>query len=256
MKKWSGLNQERNLLRSSNVYKPAKTVLNKYVGVFWCERQQEIDFFTGGSIIMDCGFKKLKTFWWICFLQTQAFLASQDVNKWCGLHCDVFISCLDSHSNGTHSLQRIHWSAMECDNSPNLVKKKLSSVLYGLRVRTFLAHFHFCVNYFFKCPDTSCSHCFTTNQHNIIYLCFCDYWCSAVVCVAHSSSDDRDNVWWEQMKFLLVSVRLEYQWRTDDSAALVSFNLSCHLCYGWRRVRESMSTQHCDVTHCVIIIFT
>ncbi len=30
----------------------------------------------------------------------------------CGLLvdcCDVFISCLDSHSDGTHSLQRIHW---------------------------------------------------------------------------------------------------------------------------------------------------
>ncbi len=26
-------------------------------------------------------------------------------------NCDVFISCLDSHSDGTHSLQRIHWWA-------------------------------------------------------------------------------------------------------------------------------------------------
>ncbi len=33
----------------------------------------------------------------------------------CGLlvdYCDVFISCLDSHSDGTHSLQRIHcWAS-------------------------------------------------------------------------------------------------------------------------------------------------
>ncbi len=32
--------------------------------------------------------------------------------EWCGLfvdYCDVFISCLDSHSDGTHSLQRIHF---------------------------------------------------------------------------------------------------------------------------------------------------
>ncbi len=32
--------------------------------------------------------------------------------EWCGLlvdYCDVFISCLDSHSDGTHSLQSIHW---------------------------------------------------------------------------------------------------------------------------------------------------
>ncbi len=24
-------------------------------------------------------------------------------------YCDVFISCLDSHSDGTHSLKSIHW---------------------------------------------------------------------------------------------------------------------------------------------------
>ncbi len=36
---------------------------------------------------------------------------SQDVNMdWSGVdYCDVFISCLVSHSDGTHSLQRIHW---------------------------------------------------------------------------------------------------------------------------------------------------
>ncbi len=33
-----------------------------------------------------------------------------DGPEWCGLfvdYCDAFISCLDS--DGTHSLQRIHW---------------------------------------------------------------------------------------------------------------------------------------------------
>ncbi len=32
---------------------------------------------------------------------------------WSGVdYCDVFISCLDSHSDGTHSLQRIHcWAS-------------------------------------------------------------------------------------------------------------------------------------------------
>ncbi len=35
--------------------------------------------------------------------------------EWCGLlvdYCNVFISCLDSHSDGTHSLQGIHWCAI------------------------------------------------------------------------------------------------------------------------------------------------
>ncbi len=39
-----------------------------------------------------------------------------DGPKSCGLlvdYCDVFISCLDSHSDGTHSLQRIHWGASD-----------------------------------------------------------------------------------------------------------------------------------------------
>ncbi len=39
---------------------------------------------------------------------------SIDILEMCGLlvdHFDVFISCLDSHSDGTHSLQRIHWWA-------------------------------------------------------------------------------------------------------------------------------------------------
>ncbi len=44
----------------------------------------------------------------------------------CGLlveYCDVFISCLDSHSDGTHSLQRIHWWASDLMlNSPIYVR--------------------------------------------------------------------------------------------------------------------------------------
>ncbi len=28
-------------------------------------------------------------------------------------YCDVFISCLGSHYDGTHSLQRIHWGASD-----------------------------------------------------------------------------------------------------------------------------------------------
>ncbi len=36
--------------------------------------------------------------------------------EWCVLlvdYCDVFISCLDSNSDGTHSLQSIHWWASD-----------------------------------------------------------------------------------------------------------------------------------------------
>ncbi len=78
-------------------------------------------YFTGRSIIMDSCFswKQLcevkMSLWWICFLQTHSFLLNKTLTdglEWCGLlvdYCDVFISCLDSRSDGTHSLQRIYW---------------------------------------------------------------------------------------------------------------------------------------------------
>ncbi len=88
--------------------------------------QQEIEFSTRGSVIMIVDWYlarrnrlKLKlSSWWICFLQTCSFSLHKmliDELEWCGLlvdYCDVFISCLDSHSDGTHSLQRIHqWAS-------------------------------------------------------------------------------------------------------------------------------------------------
>ncbi len=46
------------------------------------------------------------------FVAAFGFTMLIDGLEWCGLfvdYCDVLISCLDSHSDGTHSLQRIHW---------------------------------------------------------------------------------------------------------------------------------------------------
>ncbi len=46
---------------------------------------------------------------------------------WSGLlvdYCDGFISCLDSHSDGTHSLQRIHGE--QVSKSATIKKKKKS----------------------------------------------------------------------------------------------------------------------------------
>ncbi len=50
--------------------------------------------------------------------------------------CDVFISCLDSHSDGTHSLQRIHWWATNVNlhfSKSVLMKKKPIYILDGLK---------------------------------------------------------------------------------------------------------------------------
>ncbi len=52
---------------------------------------------------------------WMDWFQAHSFLLHKmliDGLKLCELlvyYCDVFISCLNSHSDGTHSLQRIHW---------------------------------------------------------------------------------------------------------------------------------------------------
>ncbi len=95
----------------------AKPVLNKYVG-----GQKEMDIFIKGNI-MDSYFGqkqqfKIKMTWWICFLQTCSILLHKsliDRHELMGSHVDyllyVFFSCLDSHSDGTHSQQRIHWWA-------------------------------------------------------------------------------------------------------------------------------------------------
>ncbi len=57
----------------------------------------------------------------VLFLTNTQLFTSQDVNwwpglEWCGLlvdYCDAFLSCLDSHSDGAHSLQRIHYWASD-----------------------------------------------------------------------------------------------------------------------------------------------
>ncbi len=87
VKKSSHLNQKRNMHRSRSVYKQN------------CPKP----FFTGGSIIMDYGLLartqglKLKRLndGFVSYKHSIAGL------EWCGLlvdYCDVFISCLDSHS--------------------------------------------------------------------------------------------------------------------------------------------------------------
>ncbi len=62
-------------------------------------------------------------------------------------HCNVFISCLDSHSDGTHSLLN-KWC------NPTFLQiwcgNKLILILDCLRGSTFSANFHFWMNYSFK----------------------------------------------------------------------------------------------------------
>ncbi len=129
MKKWSGLNQERNLHRSSTVYKPkqSKTALNK----FWSERQWKMDFFTGGSVIMNNGLMQL--------------LTSQDINWWTGV---VWITCgllwcvyqLFGLSFWRHPFTAEHPLLSKWCTATFLQiwwRNKLIDILDGLRVSTF-----------------------------------------------------------------------------------------------------------------------
>ncbi len=78
---------------------------------------QTSPFLNGDSNIMDRGILAISNSKWIFFFQTCTFLLHKtliDGLESYGLlvdYCDVFISCLVSHSGGTHSLQRIDWCA-------------------------------------------------------------------------------------------------------------------------------------------------
>ncbi len=57
-----------------------------------------IDYYFGQNLCFKVKISLIDGFF---FLQAQLFLPVD--------YCDVFISCLDCHSDGTHSPQRIHW---------------------------------------------------------------------------------------------------------------------------------------------------
>ncbi len=152
VKKWSGLDQERHLHRSSTVYKlkQSKTALNKYVAGIWCERQQEMHFYTGGNIIMDYGFK-LKMY---LFLTNTYILSSQDVNWWTGV---VWITCgllwcfyqLFGLSFWRHPFTAEDPLLSKWCNATFFQiwwRNKLIYILDSLSVSTFSANFHFGVN--------------------------------------------------------------------------------------------------------------
>jgi len=62
----------------------------------------------------------LNTSWFL----TKTYLSSQDINWWTGVVWITVMFLSDSHSDGTHSLQSIHWWVMQCYISPNLMQKQ------------------------------------------------------------------------------------------------------------------------------------
>ncbi len=87
------------------------------------------------------------------FFANNQLFTSQDINWRTGvvwITCDVFISCLNSHSDGTHSLQMIHWWASDAMlHCPNMMKKRIH-LYHGLpQVESILCRFSFLGELFF-----------------------------------------------------------------------------------------------------------
>ncbi len=124
---------------------------------FDARHKQEMDFFTAGTVIWimhSCCQKwhfKLKCLndVFVSYKHT-AFSFTRLTD---GLECDCgllwcFISCLDSHSDGTHSLQRIHWWSSDgmLNFSKSVSMKNQTHLLYildSLRASRFSAVFIF-----------------------------------------------------------------------------------------------------------------
>ncbi len=140
--------------RSSTVCKSSQNCLKKTI-LWWISvrGQQGIDLFSGGIVIMDYGLvfwpgvtskMKLKCFndgfiyKHAVWLHTMLIggLDWRDVD-----YCCVFIICLDSHSDGTHSLQRIHWWTSDA-KFLFWWRNKLIYILEGC-VSTYYANFNF-----------------------------------------------------------------------------------------------------------------
>ncbi len=62
--------------------------------------------------------------------------------------CDVFISCLDSHSDGTHSLHRIHWwtSDVVLNFSKSVPMRKQTDLHLGWPESEYILSDFLCVN--------------------------------------------------------------------------------------------------------------
>ncbi len=116
------------------------------------------NFFTGGSALWTIyfswnqWFENVSMMDLFLLLKTRSFCLLKTLItalEWCGLlvdYCDVFISCLDSHSDGTHSLQRIHWWASDVmlNYSKSVLMKKQTHL--HLRMSKCSANFYFGVN--------------------------------------------------------------------------------------------------------------
>ncbi len=153
--KSSRLNQERYMHRSSTCSLQAKTDLHKYMWGFRCEKTTADGLFPLEEVwlwVSDNLKLKYLNDGFVSYTQSFSFHNILiGPLEWCGLlvdYCDVFISCLDSHSDGTHSLQSIHCWAI--DINLHFSKSVPINKQIHLRVGKFSENFNFGVNYSFN----------------------------------------------------------------------------------------------------------
>ncbi len=123
----SPVNQERNMhISSENKWKQSKTVLNNYVvdfdvrgktenGVFHWRKHYYV--FWTNILARSVGLKSKPLDWFVSSKKAIFFFSLyKSLIHVLEITCELlwcFISCLDSHSDGTHSLQKIHWWASD-----------------------------------------------------------------------------------------------------------------------------------------------
>ncbi len=113
----------------------------------------------GNKALSDSDSESNITAWGYFLIKNAKLFKSQEVNWWTGVmwillvyYCYALISCSDSHSDGTHSLQRIHW--WTSDAMLNFIQiypyEETNSNTPWLAwewVHFFLSDFYFEVNY-------------------------------------------------------------------------------------------------------------
>ncbi len=135
----SCLNQERNMHRSSTLLEVKTCQRSSKQICLWILLWEEINFFTAANVYSKClwimvsyfgqkqQFKVKMHSWWIWVIQTHSFSLHKMLTgglDWCGLLWINLLllvwiivkfyskcSCLHSHSDGTHSLQKAYWWA-------------------------------------------------------------------------------------------------------------------------------------------------
>ncbi len=146
----------------------------------------------------------------------------------CGLLVMFLSGVLDSHSDGTHSLQKIHWWASDVmlNFSKYFPIKKQTHLLLGLRMITSSELSYFGVNYSFN----------SSILNIITFIC---YNCPQLLCM--SQSTPQHSVFFNNIVFLKVN----NSQNTFELLWILVIFLSNVLFTNWKQITQTT----CNTTH-------